>query len=97
MTTVLALTQFVLLTFGTIFLKGMVNANGDITSSVYFQFLNKNWQWFFLIPVAWIIYTQITYQINKGLFTPKLARVAGIVLSGICLLYFASVMFFPSA
>jgi len=51
MTTVLAITQFVLLTFGTIFLKGMVNANGNITASSYFQFLNKNWPWFFLLPV----------------------------------------------
>jgi hypothetical protein len=97
MTTVLALTQFVLITFGTIFLKGMVNANGDITSSLYFQFLDKNWPWFFLVPVAWIMHTQICYQINKGPFTPTVARVTGIVLSGICLLYFASVMFFPSA
>ena len=39
MTTVFAITQFVLLTLGTIFLKGMVNANGDITASPYFQFL----------------------------------------------------------
>jgi ABC-type enterochelin transport system permease subunit len=97
MTTVLALTQLVLITFGTIFLKGIVNANVDITSSVYFQFLDKNWPWFFLIPVAWIAYTQMSYQINKGPFTLTVARVTGIVLSGICLIYFASVIFFPSA
>jgi hypothetical protein len=97
MTTVFALTQLVFLTFGTIFLKGMVNANGDITSSLYFQFLDKNWPWFFLIPVVWVIYTQISYYIDKGPFTPTVARVSGIVLSGICLLYFASVIFFPSA
>jgi hypothetical protein len=97
MTTVIALTQLVLITFGTIFLKGIVNANGDITSSVYFQFLDKNWPWFFLIPVAWIAYTQISYRINKGPFTLTVARVTGIVLSGICLIYFASVIFFPSA
>ena len=97
MSTVLALTQFVLLTFGTIFLKGMVKANGDITSSTYFQFLDKNWLWFFLIPVASIFYIQMSYQINKLPFTPAVARITGIVLSGFCLIYFISVMFFPSA
>jgi hypothetical protein len=90
MITVLALTQFVFLTLGTIFLKGMVNANGNITSSLYFQFLDKN-------PVAWIAYSLVSYQINKGPFTPTIARVCGVVLSGFCLLFFASVMFFPSA
>ena len=40
---------------------------------------------------------QISYQINKGPFTPVVARVTGIVLSGICLAFFASVMVFPSA
>jgi hypothetical protein len=97
MTAVLALTQLVLLTLGTIFLKGMVKANGDIGSSPYFQLLDKNWPWLFLLPVAWIVYAQISYQIDKGPFTPTVARVVGIVLSGICLVFFASVMFFPSA
>jgi hypothetical protein len=96
MTTVLAITQFVLLTFGTIFLKGMVNANGNITSSSYFQFLDKNWPWLFLLPVAWIIYSQLSYQVNRPPLTPAVARVTGIVLSGFCLLYFASALFFPS-
>src|SRR5271165_1025746 len=97
MTTVLALTQLVFLTLGIIFLKGMVNANGDITSSLYFQFLDKNWLWLFLLPVAWIAYTLTAYQINNGPFTPTVARIIGIVLSGICLIFFASVIFFPSA
>ena len=96
MTTVFAITQFVLLTLGTIFLKGMVNANGDITSSPYFQFIDRNWLWFFLLPVIWAIYAQTSQWINKGPFTPSLARVLGIVLSGICFLFFASVLLFPS-
>ena len=96
MTTVFAITQFVLLILGTIFLKGMVNANGDITSSPYFQFLDRNWPWFFLLPIVWVIYAQISYRINEGPFTPSLARVLGIILSGICLLFFASVLLFPS-
>jgi succinate-acetate transporter protein len=47
----------------------------------------------------WIAYTLVlvSYQINKGLFTLTIARVFGVVLSGFCLLFFASVMFFPSA
>lgn len=94
---VIALTQLVFLTLGVIFLKGMVNANGDITSSLYFQFLDKNWLWLFLLPVAWIAYAHISYQINKGPFTPTIARVIGILLSGVCLIVFASVTFFPSA
>lgn len=61
MITVLAITQFVFLFLGTIFLKGMVNANGDITSSPYFQFLNKNWPWLFLMPVVGIGYAQLSY------------------------------------
>jgi ABC-type enterochelin transport system permease subunit len=96
MTTVFAITQFVLLTLGAIFLKGMVNANGDITSSPYFQFIDRNWIWFFLLPIVWVIYAQISYRINKGPFTPSAARIVGIVLSGICLLFFASVLLFPS-
>jgi hypothetical protein len=94
---VFPLTQFVLLTLGTIFLKGMVNANGDISSSLYFQFLDQNWLWFFLLPVAWTAYAQVSYKLNKGPFTPAVARLLGIALSGFCLLFFASVMFFPSA
>jgi cytochrome bd-type quinol oxidase subunit 2 len=97
MITVLAITQFVFLFLGTIFLKGMVNANGDITSSPYFQFLNKNWPWLFLIPVVGIGYAQLSYFINRGPFTRSGASVIGIVLSGICLFFFASVLFFPSA
>jgi hypothetical protein len=42
MTIVLAITQSVLLTLGTIFLKGMVHANGDSRSLSYFQFLDNN-------------------------------------------------------
>ena len=97
MITVIAITQLVFLTLGTIFLKGMVNANGDITSSPYFQFLDQNWLWLFLLPFAWIAYTRVSYQINKGPFTPAVARVIGVILSGFCLIFFASVMFFPSA
>jgi hypothetical protein len=97
LTTVLALTQLVLLTLGTIVMKGMVNANVDITSSPYFQFLDKNWPWFFLLPVLWIIYAQISYHINKSLFTPNVARASGIVLTGICLIYFASTILFAPA
>jgi hypothetical protein len=97
MITVFALTQFVFLILGTIFLKGIVNANGDIASSLYFQFLDKNWPWFFLIPIVWIAYTQTSYKVNKAPFTPTIARVIGLILSGVCLLFFASVMFFPSA
>src|SRR4029077_20504583 len=96
MITVLALTQFVFLTVGAIFLKGMVNANGDITSSFYFQFFDNNWLWFFLLPVAWIAYTLVSYQINRAPFTLTIARVCGVVLSGFSFLFFASVMFFPS-
>jgi hypothetical protein len=97
MNTVLALTQLVFITLGTIFLKGMVKANGDITSSLYFQFLDKNWLWFFLLPFASIAYTQISYQINKCPFTPTIAGIIGIVFSGICVIFFVSVIFFPSA
>ena len=97
MITAIALTQLVFLTLGVIFLKGMVNANGDISASLYFQFLDKNWPWFFLLPVAWIAFVQISYRINSVPLTPTVARVIGIVLSGICFTFFASVIFFPSA
>ena len=92
----LALSQLIFLTLGTISLNGMLKANGDITSSLYFQFLEKNWTWLYLLPFAWIGYTLFSYQINRGPFTPTVARVVGIVLSGICLVFFGSVLFFPS-
>ncbi len=97
MTTVIAITQFVFLTLGIVFLKGIVNANGDSSSSSYFQFLDKNWPWLFVVPVAWIVFTQVSYQIDRFPLTPKVARVIGIVLSGICFFFFVSVNFFPSA
>jgi hypothetical protein len=97
MITVLVLTQFVFLILGTIFLKGMVNANGDISSSLYFQLLDKYWLWLFLLPLAGVAYTLLSNQINKGPFTVPTARVIGIVISGFCLLVFVSVLFFPSA
>ena len=50
-----------------------------------------------LIPVVGIGYAQLSSMINKGPFTLSGARVIGIVLSGICLFFFASVLFFPSA
>lgn len=97
MITVLVLTQFVFLILGTIFLKGMVNANGDISESLYFQLLDKYWLWLFLLPLAGIAYTLLAYQINKGPFTPTAARVIGVMISVVCLLVFVSVLFFPSA
>jgi hypothetical protein len=97
MITVLVLTQFVFLILGTIFLKGMVNANGDISASIYFQLLDKYWLWLFLLPLVGVAYTLLAYQVNKGPFTPMTARVIGIVISGFCLLVFVSVLFFPSA
>jgi hypothetical protein len=95
MITVLALTQLVFLTLGTIFLKGMVNANGDISSSLFFQLLDNNWLWLYLLPAAWIAYTLVSYNAKRGPLTPTVARVIGVILSGICLIYFASVLFFP--
>src|ERR1700733_2853732 len=97
MITVLVLTQFVFLILGTIFLKGMVNANGDISASIYFQLLDKYWLWLFLLPLAGVAYTLLSYQVNKRPFTPMIARVIGIVISGFCLFVFVSVLFFPSA
>jgi hypothetical protein len=72
MTTVLALTQLVLLTFGTIFLKGMVNANGDITSSLYFQFLDKNWPWFFLFPLLGLCILKFPIRLIRVLLRQQL-------------------------
>jgi hypothetical protein len=97
MITVLVLTQFVFLILGTIFLKGMVNANGDISSSFYFQLLDRYWLWLFLLPLIGVAYTLLSNQINKGPFTLTIARVIGIIISGFCLLVFVSVLFFPSA
>jgi hypothetical protein len=97
MITVLVLTQFVFLILGTIFLKGMVNANGDISSSLYFLLLDKYWLWLFLLPLAGVAYTLLSYQINKGPFTLIAAWVVGAVISVFCLLVFVSVLFFPSA
>src|SRR6516162_4801367 len=95
MSIALTIAQFGFLVLGTISLKGMINANGDITSSPYFQFLDKDWLWFFLIPVVWNVYGLISYQINKGLFTRSTTGVVGGFLTGICFVYFASVLFFP--
>jgi len=92
----LVLTQFVFLTLGIIFLKGMVHANGDITSSFYYQFVDRNCLWFFLLPLVWVAFTQVSYQINQIPFTIRVARIIGMLLSGICFIFFVSVIFFPS-
>jgi len=94
MVTALALLQFGFLFLGTVTLKGMINANGRVPSSVYFQFLNEYWLWFFLVPVVWSVYAQISYRINNGPFNRSVTGVVGGFLSGICFIYFASVLFF---
>jgi hypothetical protein len=96
MVTALTLLQLAFLFLGTIALKGMINASGKITSSVYFEFLDENWLWLFLIPVVWNVYALISNQINKGPFTRSVTGVVGAFLSGICFIYLASVVFFPS-
>jgi hypothetical protein len=58
--------------------------------------LRRHFTFSFLIRIGHG-FAQISYQVNKGPFTPTVARIVGIVLSGICLVFFASVMFFPSA
>jgi hypothetical protein len=95
MVTALTLLQLAFLFLGTITLKGMINARGNITSSLYFQFLAEHWLWFFLIPVVWNVYALISNQINKGPFTRSVTGVVGAFLAGICFIYFASVFFFP--
>ena len=95
MVTALTLLQLAFLFLGTITLKGMINANGKITSSVYFQFLAENWLWFFLIPVVFDFYALISYRINKGPFKRSVIGPVGGFLSGLCFIYFASVVFFP--
>ena len=95
MVTALTALQLAFLFLGTITLKGMINATGHITPSVYFQFVAENWLWFFLIPVVFNFYALISNQINKGPFTRSVTGVVGGFLSGICFIYFASVVFFP--
>jgi hypothetical protein len=95
MVTALTLLQLAFLFLGTITLKGMINARGNITSSLYFQFLAEHWLWFFLIPVVWNVYALISYRINNGPFTRSVNGVVGAFLSGICFIYFASAVFFP--
>jgi hypothetical protein len=94
MTTVIALTQLIFITIGVVTLKGTVNANQDISSSPYFQFLDKNWPWLYLLPIAWILFAQTSYRINRGLLTPFVAGVAGTIISVICFIFIASVTFF---
>jgi hypothetical protein len=92
--TALTLLQLGFLFLGTITLRGMLNA-GNSPSSVYFQFLVENWLWFFLIPVVWNVYALSSHRINNGPFMRSVNGVVGGFLSGICFIYFASVLFYP--
>ena len=93
MVTAVALLQLAFLSLGTVMLKGIIHANGDVPSSVYLKFVNDYWLWFFLIPVVWYVYGQISYLINKGPFKQSVIGVVGGFVSGICFVYFASVLF----
>ena len=93
MVTAVALLQLAFLSLGTVMLKGIIHASGDVPSSVYLKFVNDYWLWFFLIPVVWYVYGQISYLINKGPFKQSVIGVVGGFVSGICFVYFASVLF----
>ena len=94
MVTALTLLQLAFLFLGTITLKGMINARGNITSSLYFQFLAEHWLWFFLIPVVWNVYALISYRINEGPFKRSVIGPVGGFLSGLCFIYLAGPLFF---
>ena len=94
MVTAITLLQFAFLFLGTVTLRGMLNANGNISSSVYFQFLAEYWLWFFLIPVVFDFYALISYRINKGPFKRSVIGPVGGFLSGLCFIYLAGPLFF---
>jgi hypothetical protein len=93
MVTAVTLLQLAFLSLGTVMLKGIIHANGDVPSSVYLKFVNEYWLLFFLIPVVWYVYGQISYRINKGPFKQSVTGVVGGFAAGICFIYFASVLF----
>jgi hypothetical protein len=97
MVTAITILQFAFLFLGTITLHGILNANVNISSSVYFQFLAAHWLWFFLIPVLFDFFALISYRIDKGPFKRSVIGPVGGFLSGLCFIYLASVVFFPKS
>lgn len=93
MVRVLALTQFAFLTLGIVSLKIMVHANPSISTSSYLQMLNGVALWLFGIPLVWIAFASACSHIDKGVLSPRVAQVLGVILAVLCFLFLATVTF----
>jgi hypothetical protein len=99
MPTVIALTQFILLTLGTLGVNIMAKASmhdvalGDSAHTLP-DFLVNYSIWLFLIPVLWTFYAKLSDFWKKGVFSPNIARAVGVALIVFLIALYGYAIFF---
>lgn len=86
---IIALTQFVFLSLGIMAVNIIVKSGSSNRHSELAIILAGYGVWLLIIPLTWLIYNSACEKIDKGLFTVKLGRATGILLSAIILIVFA--------
>lgn len=99
MSNVIALTQFILLTLGTLGVNILMKTSlQDVTLGKTAHslpaFLANYSIWLFLVPVLWTIYAKLAETLQKGIFSTRFAHPFGIALNiGIFALYGYAIFF----
>lgn len=100
-TSVIAITQFVLLALGSMALRVLRNANaleGESTPhSALALFLVDNIWWLVLIPAVWALYANIAGRVNRGPLSLPVAHGVGIVLIAAIVVIYALPIVFSGA
>jgi hypothetical protein len=99
MPTVIALTQFILLTLGTLGVNIMAKASlHDVglgsRAHTLPGFLVNDSLWLFLVPVVWTLYARVAMVWKKGFFSPTVAQALGIALIVFIIALYGYAIFF---
>jgi hypothetical protein len=99
MPTVIALTQFILLTLGTLGVNIMAKASmHDVALGVKAHslagFLVNYSIWLFLVPVVWTVYARVSMIWKKGFFSPNVAQAIGVALIVFIIALYGYAIFF---
>jgi hypothetical protein len=99
MSNIIALTQFIILTLGTLGVNILMKTSqqevalGKTAHSLP-GFLANYSIWIFLIPVLWVMYARVSEVVQKGAFTTRFSHPLGIVLNILLALLYVYAIFF---
>ena len=96
MINVIALTQFAFLALGIASLKILIQADTGASLSPSMQMFDRYSLWLFFIPVLWIGFASLCQILHRGPFNIKVARILGVGLAILSLLFLISVTFLTS-